>query len=92
MTTSAIPGPATSATPIYELLVRERGDVLAESRRAAESAHAEARRALDWTSVRGRSAGGAGDAFSTFSAFDRRPPRDGNDAGGYGTGGYGTGR
>ncbi|MEV3898474.1 hypothetical protein [Streptomyces anulatus] len=38
--------------PIYGRLLRERGDVLAETREVAEQARAQARQALDWSTVR----------------------------------------
>lgn len=38
----------TSGTPIYDRLVRERGDVPAEARKTAETALQEAARALDF--------------------------------------------
>ncbi|MFJ4715504.1 hypothetical protein [Streptomyces sp. NPDC088785] len=43
---------AARLTPIYDLLVEERGDALTVSRTAAEDTHAFARRALDWSGVR----------------------------------------
>ncbi|MER5890477.1 hypothetical protein ABT160_42180 [Streptomyces sp. NPDC001941] len=49
MSTTAM---TAAATPIYESLVHERGDALAETRRAAEQTHTEAREALDWSAVR----------------------------------------
>ncbi|MEV0113377.1 hypothetical protein AB0H77_09035 [Streptomyces sp. NPDC050844] len=39
--------------PIYEDLIRERGDVLTETREVAEQAQRQARQALDWSGVRG---------------------------------------
>lgn len=54
--------------PIYERLVRERGDVLAEARQAAQQAQRRADEALDWSELRvaqrKREEG-------FFSAFDR---------------------
>ncbi|KOU52679.1 MULTISPECIES: hypothetical protein [unclassified Streptomyces] len=41
-----------SHPPIYQRLVRERGDVLAETRAVAEQTQNEARQALDWSGVR----------------------------------------
>ncbi|MFF1520460.1 hypothetical protein [Streptomyces sp. NPDC058305] len=38
--------------PIYDRLVKERGDVLAETRKVAEQTQAQARQALDWSAVR----------------------------------------
>ncbi|MFD9404961.1 hypothetical protein ACFWA4_39865 [Streptomyces sp. NPDC060011] len=47
--------------PIYDRLVKERGDVLAETRNVAEQTQAQARQALDWSAVR--------HSQRTFSAF-----------------------
>ncbi|WP_169314227.1 hypothetical protein [Streptomyces piniterrae] len=41
-----------SDQPIYERLVRERGDVVAESRAAAEATQRQANDLLDWRLVR----------------------------------------
>jgi hypothetical protein len=38
--------------PIYDRLVRERGDVLAETRKVAEQTQAQARQDLDWSALR----------------------------------------
>lgn len=38
--------------PIYDRLVKERGDVLAETRQVAEQTQAQARQALDWSDLR----------------------------------------
>ncbi|MFI1018374.1 hypothetical protein [Streptomyces sp. NPDC020965] len=57
--------------PIYERLVRERGDVLAEARKAAEHTQHQARQALDWSGLRrshGERSHGERDE-RTFSAF-----------------------
>ncbi|ORT59124.1 hypothetical protein [Streptomyces sp. CB03238] len=51
--------------PIYDRLVRERGDVLAETRKAAEQAQAQAQRALDWSGL-GRAQERKERAFSAF--------------------------
>ncbi|MFJ9113566.1 hypothetical protein [Streptomyces sp. NPDC102283] len=48
MSTAEIP----EHPPIYDRLVRERGDVPAETRKVAEQARAQARQALDWSTVR----------------------------------------
>ncbi|MFF3313807.1 hypothetical protein [Streptomyces sp. NPDC002952] len=52
--------------PIYESLVRERGDVLAETRKVAEQTRAHARRALDWSAVRDSQRDRENRAFSAF--------------------------
>ncbi|MFZ3491774.1 hypothetical protein ACODT5_00785 [Streptomyces sp. 5.8] len=55
--------------PIYDRLVKERGDVLAETRNAAEQAQLQARQALDWSGLRPspeRSVEQTGRAFSDF--------------------------
>ncbi|MFG2290710.1 hypothetical protein ACGFOU_32105 [Streptomyces sp. NPDC048595] len=41
-----------NATPIYEKLVKEHGDVLAETREAAEHSQLKASQALDWSDLR----------------------------------------
>ncbi|MCF3172333.1 hypothetical protein IPZ61_03195 [Streptomyces sioyaensis] len=51
MTTSTHPA---SHTPIYEELVEEHGDILAEARAAAEHSQLTASRALDWSDLRRR--------------------------------------
>ena len=51
MTTSTHP---SSHTPIYEELVEEQGDILAEARAAAEHSQLTASRALDWSDLRRR--------------------------------------
>ncbi|AYN42746.1 hypothetical protein D9753_32095 [Streptomyces dangxiongensis] len=61
-------GEISEHPPIYGRLVAERGDVLAETRSAAEQAQRRARQALDWSGLRPpvqrlEQAGG------TFSAF-----------------------
>ncbi|MET7830704.1 hypothetical protein ABZT23_39350 [Streptomyces sp. NPDC005386] len=38
--------------PIYDRLIRERGDVPTETRKVAEQTQAQARQALDWSAVR----------------------------------------
>ncbi|MGW6486800.1 hypothetical protein [Streptomyces sp. NPDC055056] len=43
---------STGDIPIYDRLVRERGDVLTETRKTAEQTQAKAQRALDWREVR----------------------------------------
>ncbi|MGW1206555.1 hypothetical protein [Streptomyces cyaneofuscatus] len=62
MSTSAI----STTTPIYDLLVQERGDALAEARTAAHRTHDEARQMLDWSSVRIAAAQREERAFSAF--------------------------
>ncbi|MGW9304001.1 MULTISPECIES: hypothetical protein [Streptomyces] len=62
MSTSAI----STTTPIYDLLVQERGDALAEARTAAHRIHDEARQVLDWSSVRIAAAQREERAFSAF--------------------------
>lgn len=44
----------SSPTPIYEELVEEHGDILAEAREAAERSQQTASRALDWSDLRRR--------------------------------------
>ncbi len=48
MTTTGSP----SLAPIYDSLIEEHGDVLAESRRVAEETAREADQALDWRDLR----------------------------------------
>ncbi|UQA90854.1 hypothetical protein [Streptomyces halobius] len=43
---------ADSGAPIYDWLVNEHGDVVAESREAAERTQREAERLLDWSTLR----------------------------------------
>ncbi|MFF3997838.1 hypothetical protein ACFYX8_31625 [Streptomyces cyaneofuscatus] len=69
MSTSAI----STTTPIYDLLVQERGDALAEARTAAHRIHDEARQVLDWSSVR---IAAAQREERAFSAFGRSSPGD----------------
>ncbi|GHB35768.1 hypothetical protein GCM10010331_23950 [Streptomyces xanthochromogenes] len=54
-----------SHPPIYQRLISERGDVLAETRTVAEQAQHEAREALDWSGVR-RAHLRDDDSFSAF--------------------------
>lgn len=42
----------SSPTPIYEELVEEHGDILAEAREAAERSQQTASQALDWSDLR----------------------------------------
>ncbi|MCR8576625.1 hypothetical protein SLV14_007564 [Streptomyces sp. Je 1-4] len=44
----------SSPTPIYEELVEEHGDILAEAREAAERSQRTASQALDWSDLRRR--------------------------------------
>ncbi|UGY95328.1 hypothetical protein [Streptomyces gobiensis] len=46
-TTPERPGNA----PIFEVLIQEHGDVLAEAREAAQATESEAARALDWSDL-----------------------------------------
>ncbi|MCZ1012501.1 hypothetical protein O1L68_43190 [Streptomyces lydicus] len=46
--------PTSSPTPIYEELVEEHGDILAEAREAAERSQQTASQALDWSDLRRR--------------------------------------
>ncbi|CAD5953182.1 MULTISPECIES: hypothetical protein [Streptomyces] len=62
MSTSSI----STTTPIYDLLVQERGDALAEARTAAHRTQDTARQALDWSSVRIAAAQREERAFSAF--------------------------
>ncbi|MEW2067685.1 hypothetical protein [Streptomyces sp. NPDC007346] len=62
MSTSAI----SATTPIYDLLVQERGDAQAEARTAAQQTQDTARQALDWSSVRAAAARREERAFSAF--------------------------
>ncbi|MEV5279451.1 MULTISPECIES: hypothetical protein [unclassified Streptomyces] len=55
-----------SHPPIYQRLVRERGDVVAETRTVAEQAQHEARQALDWSGVRRAQSEREGRSFSAF--------------------------
>lgn len=59
---------APGHSPIYDRLVRERGDVLAETREVAEQAQIQAKQALDWSSLRPSSRKGKADGG--FFAFD----------------------
>lgn len=52
--------------PICHRLIQERGDVLAETRKVAEQARAQARQALDWSAVRHSQRGREARAFSAF--------------------------
>ncbi|MFI5998090.1 hypothetical protein ACIBAC_40300 [Streptomyces sp. NPDC051362] len=52
--------------PIYDRLVKERGDVLAETRKVAEQTQAQARQALDWSVVRRSHKEREQNAFSAF--------------------------
>ncbi|MGW1373244.1 hypothetical protein ACWD6P_03060 [Streptomyces sp. NPDC002446] len=42
----------SNGTPIYEELVEEHGDILAETREAAERSQLKASQALDWSDLR----------------------------------------
>ncbi|NEB77428.1 hypothetical protein G3I40_19720 [Streptomyces sp. SID14478] len=52
--------------PIYDQLVQEHGDLLTETRKAAEQAQAEAKRALDWSEVRRAQKEREDNSFSAF--------------------------
>jgi hypothetical protein len=65
VSTSAI----STGTPIYDLLVQERGDVRAEARTAAQETQDTARRVLDWSSLRFAAAQREERAFSAFGRF-----------------------
>ncbi|MGW6215132.1 hypothetical protein [Streptomyces sp. NPDC055109] len=52
--------------PIYDRLVQERGDILAEVRKTAEQTQAQARQALDWSGVRQTEQERAARSFSPF--------------------------
>lgn len=54
----------SQSQPIYERLVRERGNVPAEARTVAEETQAQVAHALDWSTVRNPQTGTRG-----FSAF-----------------------
>lgn len=58
--------PRSDHPPIYGQLVRELGDVLAESREVAEQTHARAREALDFDEVRRAHHDRQERAFSAF--------------------------
>lgn len=58
--------PAADHPPIYGQLVRELGDALADTRKAAEETHARAREALDFRGIRA-STGANADRFSAFA-------------------------
>ncbi|GAA3487473.1 MULTISPECIES: hypothetical protein [Streptomyces] len=78
MTTSAISAP----TPIYDLLVQERGDALTASRVAAEQTQDQARRALDWggpRAVPGQRPERAFSAFGHAESFGRTDGPEGPD-------------
>ncbi|MFD3442266.1 hypothetical protein ACFWU3_32720 [Streptomyces sp. NPDC058685] len=57
---------ANEHAPIYERLVQERGDVLAETRKTAAQTQREAGRALDWSDLRLPQKDGKKRAFSAF--------------------------
>lgn len=65
MSTSAI----SATTPIYDLLVQERGDTVAQARSAAQQTQDTARRVLDWSSLRIAAAQREERAFSAFGRF-----------------------
>ncbi|ANJ06095.1 hypothetical protein GCM10010220_12260 [Streptomyces parvulus] len=62
---------SASSTPIYDLLITERGNAVAECRDVAQQTKETARSALDWTGVHTVT-----EERAAFSAFDRvKPPR-----------------
>jgi len=65
VSTSAI----SATTPIYDLLVQERGDTVAQARSAAQQTQDTARRVLDWSSLRIAAAQREERAFSAFGRF-----------------------
>lgn len=55
--------------PIYGRLVKERGDVLAETRNVAEQTLRQARQALDWSGLQPSPQQSVGREERAFSAF-----------------------
>ena len=55
--------------PIYGRLVKERGDVLTETRKVAEQMLRQAQQALDWSAVRPAQQQSAEREQRAFSAF-----------------------
>ncbi|MCX4658468.1 hypothetical protein GT204_26880 [Streptomyces sp. SID4919] len=53
-------------SPIYERLIQERGDVVSESRKAAELTQRVARDALDWSGLQRSQSAREERAFSPF--------------------------
>lgn len=56
----------TEHQPIYDRLVQEGGDVLAETRKVAEQTRAQAQQALDWSGLRRAQKEREERAFSAF--------------------------
>lgn len=67
--------PIADHPPIYGQLVRELGDVVAESRRVAAQTQAQARAALDFGDVRRASKDRVERAFSAFGEAPGSEPR-----------------
>lgn len=63
--------PEPDHPPIYGQLVRERGDVVAETRQAAEQTRAQLKAALDFSGVRHAHRDREGRAFSAFGWMGR---------------------
>ncbi|WP_327258170.1 hypothetical protein [Streptomyces sp. NBC_01244] len=61
------PSQSKDQSPIYNRLIQERGDVLAETRAVAEQVLRQAQQALDWSAV--RPGWQPGERAGTFSAF-----------------------
>ncbi|MCX4682064.1 hypothetical protein OG413_43570 [Streptomyces sp. NBC_01433] len=62
-------GEISEHPPIYGRMVKERGDVLAETRRVAEQTKQQARKALDWSGLRSTREQSTEREERTFSAF-----------------------
>jgi hypothetical protein len=62
-------GEISEHPPIYDRLVKERGDVLAETRRVAEQAQLHAQQALDWSGLRPSPQQNVEQGERAFSAF-----------------------
>jgi hypothetical protein len=58
--------PISEHPPIYGQLIRELGDVVADTRKAAEQTQAQAREALDFSTVRRAHKAREDHAFSAF--------------------------
>jgi hypothetical protein len=67
--------PISAHPPIYDQLVRELGDVLADTRKAAEQTQAQAREVLNFSGVPRAHADRDDSAFSAFGRADRQAPR-----------------
>ncbi|MFC7983644.1 hypothetical protein [Streptomyces sp. NPDC057336] len=62
-------GEISEHPPIYDRMVKERGDVLAETRNVAEQTERQARKALDWSGLRPTQQQSTEREDRTFSAF-----------------------